>query len=173
MPHHVGIDVTTTVDLRLGSKCWVGISTHLWFAPEPTSNPSPFSAAYLIARQTHPVLLEYSTVLTRLGHIQAGFRYGAYCHQIGTPGKWSHSIKHGLGWVKLSKLGTTSLHYMFLYHMLLLGGTSRPSFSLSSPGKHQHGPQSSASALTHPCPDLQLPLLVAYLLLVLPGPEYM
>lgn len=111
--HHMGIDVTAAVDLRLGSECWAGISTHLWFVPGPTSAPSPFSVAYLIARQTHPILLKCSTVLTRLGHIQACFRNGAYCHQMGTPQQWCHGIKHGLGggrtwtrWVKQSKLGT-------------------------------------------------------------------
>lgn len=115
VPDHMGIDVTAAVDLRLGSECWAGISTHLWFVTGPTSAPSPFSAAYLVARQTHPILLKCSTVLTRLAHIQACFRDGAYCLQMGAPEQWCHSIKRGLGggvegtwprWVKRSKLGT-------------------------------------------------------------------
>lgn len=60
------------------------------------------AAVDLIARQTHPIFLECSTVLTRLSHIQACCGFGAYCHQMGTPGHWCHSIKHGL--VSVSKV---------------------------------------------------------------------
>lgn len=90
---HMSVDVTTAVDLRLGTKCQAGLRTHLQFAPRPHT-PIPFSssAMYLIAGQTHPVLLACSTVLTRLGHIQTCCRDGTYCHQMGTPGQWCHSI---------------------------------------------------------------------------------
>lgn len=119
----MGTDVTTAVDLGLGSEYRAGISTHLQFVPGPTSIPSPYSStAYLIAGQTHPVLLECSTVLTSLGHVQAGFGYGTYCHQMGTPGQRCHGIKDGLEWVKLSKLGTPSPYYRFPHHVLLLSG---------------------------------------------------
>lgn len=37
---HVGIDVTTAVDLRLGQEWWARISTHLWLVPGPTCHPS-------------------------------------------------------------------------------------------------------------------------------------
>lgn len=93
---HVGIDVTTAVDLRLGVSVGQGSApTCGLFLGQPPTHLLP--VAYLIARQTHPVLLEFSTVLTGLGHVQACFRNGADCRQMGTPRQWCHSVKHGLG----------------------------------------------------------------------------
>lgn len=73
----MSVDVMTAIDLRLGKECWVEIRPTR-VAPGSTSTPHSSLTAYPDSRQTHPVLLECSTVLTRLGHIQPCLRYGAY-----------------------------------------------------------------------------------------------